>query len=154
MIILSEHKHSPVKRADGRRTVDELRRVVHHALDLAVALEVADSHTGERATDLETLDEDRLGDELERRRLLQDAVVQRLVEGDGVLGLVLDLALGPLLLLCGLAAGRGGWCCLCFGLKNGKSARALEGKRHPGGKRAIHPHLQDRQTVKRRQSVR
>jgi hypothetical protein len=91
--------------------------VVDDALYLAVLLEVADSNTGERAVYFETLDEDALGDEAEGRDFLHDAVEGGLVEGDGVLGLVLDLSLGPLLFLCGLAAAtRRGFCC-CFGLQ-------------------------------------
>lgn len=69
-----------------------------------------DSDTSQRSVDLETLDEDALGDELEGGDLLEDTVVEGLVEGDGVLGLVLDLALGPLLLLGGFSSrGDGGF---------------------------------------------
>ena len=77
---------------------------MHNLLDLTLLLEMADGDTGERAVNLQALDEDGLGDEAEGRDFLQDAVVQGLVERNGMLGLVLDLALGPLLLLCGLAA--------------------------------------------------
>lgn len=87
-----------------RRTVNQLCAVVHDPLDLAVLLEVADRDARQRAADLQALDEDALGDEAERRDLLDDPVERGLVERDGVLGLVLDLALRPLLLLCGLAA--------------------------------------------------
>ena len=98
------------------RTVDELPVVVHDALDGALLLEVTDGDAGKRAVHTQTLDEDRLRDEAEGGDLLDDAVKERLVGRDGVLGLVLDLALGPLLLLCGLAAAGGRGCCLSLGL--------------------------------------
>lgn len=63
-----------------------------------------DGDTSQGAVDLETFDEDALGDELEGGDFLQDTVVEGLVEGDGVLGLILDLSLGPLLLLGGFAS--------------------------------------------------
>ena len=97
-------------------TVDELAVVVHDALDGALLLEVADGDACKRAVHTQTLDEDRLRDEAEGGDLLQNTVVGRLVEDDGVLGLVLDLSLGPLLLLCGLAAAGGRGCCLSLGL--------------------------------------
>lgn len=78
--------------------------VVDNRLDLTLFLQVPDRNAGERATDLQPLDEDGLADETEGGDLLHDTVVGRLVDHDGVLGLVLDLALGPLLLLGGLAA--------------------------------------------------
>jgi hypothetical protein len=83
-----------------------------------------DSNPGQRSVDLETLDEDTLGDELEGGDLLEDTVVESLVEGDGVLGLVLDLSLGPLLLLGGFSSrGDGGF---GFGLIVGVSTIHLE----------------------------
>lgn len=72
--------------------------MVHDPLDVSLTLEVLDRNTGERAVDFETLNEDRDGDEAEGGDLLEDTVVHGLVESDGVLGFVLDLALGPLLL--------------------------------------------------------
>ena len=91
--------------------------MVHDALDGALLLEVADGDAGKRAVDTETLDEDGLRDEAEGGDLLHDAVEERLVGCDGVLGLVLDLALRPLLLLGGFATGFRGRCFL-FGLLN------------------------------------
>ena len=90
--------------------------MVDNLLDLALLRKMAHRDTRESSADLETLDEDRDRDELERRDLLQDAVVCGLVKRDGVLRLVLDLALGPLLLFRGLAAtttrlGRSRFCC-------------------------------------------
>ena len=89
------------------RTVDQLAAVVHDPLDLPLPLQVPDGHPREAPVDLQTLDEDALADEAEGGDLLNDAVEQGLVKGNGVLGLVLDLALGPLLLLCSLAAAGG-----------------------------------------------
>ena len=74
--------------------------MVHDPLDLPLPLQVPDGHPREAPVDLQTLDEDALADEAEGRDFLQDAVVQGLVERNGMLGLVLDLALRPLLLLC------------------------------------------------------
>lgn len=86
------------------RTVDQLVAVVHNSLDLTLLLQVPDSYPRQAPIDFETLDEDALADEAESWDFLQDTVIGRLVEDDSVLGLVLDLALGPLLLLCSLAA--------------------------------------------------
>lgn len=86
------------------RTVDQLVAVVHDSLDLTLLLQVPDSYPRQAPIDFETLDEDALADEAESWDFLQDTVIGRLVEDDSVLGLVLDLALGPLLLLCSLAA--------------------------------------------------
>lgn len=77
---------------------------MHNALDLTLLLQVPDCDTSQRAVDLETFDEDALADELEGGDFLQDTVVGGFVKGDGVLGLILDFSLGPLLLLCGFAA--------------------------------------------------
>lgn len=78
--------------------------VVHDCLDLPLLLQMPDCDAGKRATDLQPLDEDRLADETESGDLLHNTVVGGLVNHDGVLGLVLDLSLRPLLLLGGLAA--------------------------------------------------
>ena len=78
--------------------------MVYDLLDLALLRKMADRNTGERAVDFETLDEDGLGDVSEGGDFLKDTVVGGLVKGDGVLGLVLDLSLGPLLLLGGFTA--------------------------------------------------
>jgi hypothetical protein len=78
---------------------------MYDPLNLSFLLQMPDGDTRKRATNLEALNKDGLGDELEGWDLLHDAVVGRLVEGNGVLCLILDLALRPLLLLCGLAAG-------------------------------------------------
>lgn len=77
--------------------------MVDNLLNLALLCKMADRNTGKAAVDFETLDEDGLGDEAEGGDFLEDAVVCGLVERDGVLGLILDLSLGPLLFLCGLS---------------------------------------------------
>ena len=97
--------------------------MVHDPLDLALLLQVPDSNPRQGAVDLQPLDEDGLADEAEGGDLLQDTVVGGLVEDDGVLRLVLDLALGPLLLLCGLAAAGGRGCCLSLGLQDGSTSQ-------------------------------
>ena len=89
---------------------------MHDPLDLTLLLEVPDSYPRQAPVDLQPLDEDALADEAEGWDFLEDTVVRGLVEDDGVLGLVLDLALGPLLLLCSLSAARRCGCCLSFGL--------------------------------------
>ena len=90
---------------------------MHDPLNRPLLLQVPDGHPRETPVDLEPLDEDALADEAEGRDLLQDTVIGSLVEDDGVLRLVLDLALGPLLLLGSLAtAGGCGCCCLSLGL--------------------------------------
>ena len=98
------------------RTVDQLVAVVHDPLDLTLLLQVPDCYPRQGAVDFQPLDEDGLADEAEGGDLLQDTVVGGLVEDDGVLRLVLDLALGPLLLLGSLAAARRCGCCLSLGL--------------------------------------
>lgn len=87
-------------------TVDQLCTVVYYPLDLAVLLQMSDRNACERAVNLESLDEDALADETEGGDLLDDAVEQDLVERDGVLGLILDLAFRPLLFLGALSAAR------------------------------------------------
>lgn len=92
---------------------------MHNRLDLTLPREVGDGDTSQGSTDLETLNEDALGDKLERGDFLEDPVVGGLVKRDGVLGLVLDLSLGPLLLFGGFTSrGDGGF---GFGLEKGVS---------------------------------
>lgn len=81
------------------RTVNKLAVVVDQGLDLALALKVADSQASHRAVDLQAVDEHTGRDHLERGHFLDHTLVQDLVEVNGILSLVLDLALGPLLLL-------------------------------------------------------
>lgn len=85
-------------------TVDELSGVVNNFLDEALLGQVSDDHSRQRSVDLQAFDKDGLGDESEGRDILEDTIVGRLVENDGVLCLILDFSFGPLLFLGGLAA--------------------------------------------------
>jgi len=79
--------------------------MVDDSLNRTLLLEVSDRNPSEATIDLESFDEDALRNESEGRRFLEDTVVSGLIESDGVLRLVLDLALGPLLLFGGFATG-------------------------------------------------
>lgn len=74
---------------------------------------MADGYTGKTAVDFEPFNENALADEFEGGDFLQNSVESGLVECNSVDGLVLDLSLGPLLFLCGLASAGG--CCCFFG---------------------------------------
>ena len=87
------------------RTVDELSMMVDDSLDRTLLLEVSDRNPSETTVDLESFDEDTLRNESEGWRFFEDTVVSGLIESDGVLCLVFNLALGPLLLLGGFATG-------------------------------------------------
>ena len=67
---------------------------------------MADCYPSKAAIDLEPLNKNTLRDESEGRRFLEDTIVGRLVKGDCVLGLILDLSLRPLLLLRGFSTTR------------------------------------------------
>jgi hypothetical protein len=67
--------------------------VVDNALNRTLLLKVSDCDSSETAINLKSLYEDALGDESEGWRFLEDTVVGGLVQGDGVLCLVLDLSL-------------------------------------------------------------
>jgi len=97
--------------------------VVHDTLDEVLPLEVADGHTSQRAVDFETLDEDRLANEAPGGSLLENTIEGRLVKNNGVLSLVLDLSLRPLLFLGGLAA-TGGGSCFSFSLMRERQVSA------------------------------
>ena len=75
--------------------------------DVALLLENLDGLSGERSVDSDSLRDDGRGDELGLGDLLVQLVPQDLVEHDGVVNLILLLALGPLLLL-SLTTGKGG----------------------------------------------
>lgn len=87
---------------------------MHDPLDGAFLLEMPDSYPGETAVDLQPLNQDRLRDELEGRDFFQDTVVDGFVEDNSMDCLVLNLSLGPLLLLCGFSA-RGSRLSCAFG---------------------------------------
>ena len=61
--------------------------------------ELTDGSAGKGAVDAETVNENGGRDELVGGNLLHQLVVGGLVEDDGVVGLILNLSLGPLLLI-------------------------------------------------------
>lgn len=81
--------------------------MLDNRLDDTLGLEVSESNSGERTSNLETVNKHGDRDELEGGGLLEDSVVEGLVKDDVVLGLVLHLLGGPLL-LSGLSSGHGG----------------------------------------------
>lgn len=86
------------------RTVDQLAAVVNNPLNQAILLQMPNGYSRQASIDLQPLDEDTLADEPEGRDFLEDTVEGGLVENNSVLRLVLNLSLGPLLLLCSFAA--------------------------------------------------
>lgn len=84
---------------DGSHTVDLHLAVRGDGLDQALLLEVGDALAGQRAVDLHAVDENSDGNQAVGLDILVELLGGGLVEDDGVLGLVLDLALRPLLLL-------------------------------------------------------
>ena len=87
-------------------TVNQLGAVVHNPLDGALLLEMPDSYPTKTAVDLQPLNQNRLRDKLEGRNFFHDAVVDDLVEDDGMDCLIFDLPFRPLLLLGGFSAAR------------------------------------------------
>lgn len=79
---------------------------MHNTLNVTVPLQMLDSDSRKRTVYFETFDKDGLRDELEGGDFLEDSVKGHLVDGDSVLSLVLDLSLGPLLLLGRLSSTR------------------------------------------------
>jgi hypothetical protein len=61
--------------------------------DRVLLFEMADSNTRETSVDLQSLNQYRRADKLERWHVLDDSIVGHLVQDHGVLGLILDLAL-------------------------------------------------------------
>ena len=86
--------------------------MVHDSLDMTFFLQVSNCHPCQTPIDFQPFDQDRLTDEAEGGHFLHDTVVCGLIEGHSVDGFILDLSLGPLLLLCRFAASRGCGCCL------------------------------------------
>ena len=99
-----------------KRTVNELAVVVDQWLNLTLTLKVTDRQTSQGTIDLQAVNQHTGRNHLEGWHLFDDTLVQDLVEVNSVLGLVrtsancyirgctctylvLDLALGPLLLL-------------------------------------------------------
>lgn len=82
--------------SEGGHTVDLHLAVSDDGLDHALLLEVGDALSGQRTVDLHSVDEGGDGDQAVGLDILVELLGSGLVEDDGVLGLVLDLALGPL----------------------------------------------------------
>ena len=66
-------------------------------LDQVLVFQFSEGSTGERAVDAETVNQDGGGNELVGGHFLEQLVISGLVEDNGVVGLVLDLSLAPLL---------------------------------------------------------
>ena len=101
---------------------------MHDLLNLSLLRQMANRNTRKGSINLQPLDEDRLRDEAEGGDFFEDAVVCGFVEDDGVLGFVLDFALGPFLFGFGFSAS-GGCCGFCFGL----CVCMCEGREEEGG---------------------
>lgn len=106
--------------SSSRPGVDELSVVVDNSLDKTLLLKESDGTSGEGTVDLHSVDEDRLRNKLVGGDLLDNSVIDSLVNDDGVVGLVLHLALAPLLLLTGLGTGHSGGGLLGLGLNLGR----------------------------------
>lgn len=78
--------------------------MVNNAFDQALLLQMSDSNACQASIDLQPLNENALADETPSGSFLHDTVECSFVTDDGVLGLVLDLSLRPLLLLSSLSA--------------------------------------------------
>ena len=74
----------------AQHTVDLHLAVSHHRLDHSLLLEVLQALPGERAVDLEPVDEGGDGHEAVGLDILVELVGSGLVKEDGVLGLILD----------------------------------------------------------------
>ena len=109
------YKSTSHKLEKKKLTVDELCRVMYDPLDKSFLLKVTDSDTGQATTNFETFNKNTLADEFEGGDFFEDSVVGGLVKRDGMLSLVLNLSLRPLLLLCRFSTCR--WGCFCFGLE-------------------------------------
>ena len=72
--------------------------VARDRLDQTLRFELTNSNTSQGTVQLETINQDRLGDELVGRNFLEQTFVSGLVEDNQVVGLVLDLLSRPLLL--------------------------------------------------------
>ena len=109
LVVERARKTISIKQAIGNagliRTVDELSMVVDDSLDRTLFLEVSDCNPSEATIDLKSFDENTLRNESEGWRFLEDTIVSGLIKSDGVLRLVFNLALGPLLLLGGFSTG-------------------------------------------------
>lgn len=74
----------------SERTVDVAGVVTDNLLDGALGFEIVQGLAGERAVDLQAVDEDGDGDQAVGLDILVETLLEGLVEDDGVDGLVLD----------------------------------------------------------------
>ena len=74
--------------------------MMHNPLNLTLLLQMPYRQSRKTTVYLQSFDQGGLRDHSESGYFLHDAVIRSLVESDNVLGLILDLSLGPLLLLC------------------------------------------------------
>jgi hypothetical protein len=79
-------------------TVDDLSVMARDSLDQTLSFELTDSNTSQRTVQLETINQNRLRDELVGRNFLEQTVIGGLIEDNQVVRLVLDLLGRPLLL--------------------------------------------------------
>ena len=89
-----EHVH--LRLSGGGARVDSLSRVENDRLDEALVVQIAERLAGKAAVDLQALADARDRDELAGRDLSQQLLIASGVKVDSVLGLFLDLTLGPL----------------------------------------------------------
>jgi len=113
---------------------------VHDPLNGTLLLEMPDGQPGKAAVDLQPLNQNRLRDKLEGRNFFHDAVVDGLVEDNGMDCLVLDLSFRPLLLLCGFSTRGSGLGCGFGGLsdENRQLLRNERDRCYPKSRVAIH----------------
>jgi len=83
----------------GGAGVDPLGTVGGDGDNDTLGSQLADSEAGKGAADAETIDQDGGRNQLVGGDLLHELVVGGLVEDDGVVGLILNLSLGPFLLI-------------------------------------------------------
>lgn len=91
--------------------------MVDNAFDQAFLLQMFDGDTRQAPIDFQPFNENALTDKAPCRHFLHHTIIGWLIADDRVLGLILDLALRPLLLLSSFSARRWGWC-FCLGLSN------------------------------------
>lgn len=84
----------------SRTSVNLLRRMADNGLNQALRRELRNGAASERATKAQTVGHDSGGDELVGRHLLQQLVVGGCVHQDGIVQLITNLALAPLLNKC------------------------------------------------------
>lgn len=101
---------------DGRSTsVNVKGSTAVNLLNKSLGLKLGEHLAGGTTVDLHAVHEDGSGDQFVGGNLLQELIHGRLVNDNRIVALLLDLSLGPLLLL-GLSGGVGGLTSLSFSL--------------------------------------